>query len=357
MINVILLSRSTLFSQPGGDTLQVEQTARYLSEVGCKVEIGLSGTSINFRQFDLIHFFNLIRPADAREALNSGIPIIVSSIYHDYSEYDSKHRGSMAKVLFNVFGKHGLEYFKTIGRWVNGSDRFPGLSYLMKGQRRSMCDVLQKSKYLIATSNQEIERIESDLGKLPPAKKISLGSEHISEGNTVAEREGVLCAARIEGPKNQLKLIRALQNSAIPLHLTGNTATNQSAYFKQCKLEAHENVHFHGRVSKEELTNLYQKCKVHALISYYETTGLSTLEALKMGCQVVITDRGAQKEIFGDHAFYCDPDDTQSIASAITRALANNESHIEWVKDNFGWGKAAREILDIYQTVIDNTKS
>ncbi len=357
MINVLFLSRSTLFSQPGGDTVQIEQTAKFLKAIGCHVEIGLSGSFINFGQFDLIHFFNLIRPADASAALQSGVPIVISSIYHDYSEYDGKHRGGMAKFLYSIFGKFGLEYLKTIGRWLNGSDRFPGLPYLWLGQRKSMKILLKRAHYLIATSNQEIELIETDLGKLPPSKKISLGSEHMPETTPNAERKGVLCAARIEGPKNQLKLIRALQNTGIELNLTGNTATNQSEYFRQCKLEAGKNVHFHGRVSSDKLTKLYQKSKVHALISYYETTGLSTLEALKMGCQVVITDRGAQKEIFADHAFYCDPDNIESIKLAIDKALLNDAEHTEWVKDNFSWAKAAHEILDIYQTIMDKTKS
>jgi glycosyltransferase involved in cell wall biosynthesis len=354
-MRVLFLSRSTLFSQPGGDTLQVEQTAEHLRQLGCHVDVKLGPQKNEYHNYDVIHFFNLVRPADARKVLKSNKPLIVSSIYHDYNEYDSRHRGALFAWLYRLFGKFSIEYFKTIARWLNGSDEFPGFAYLIQGQKRSMQKILKHSQFLLATSHQEIKRITDDLGHLPPSKKVSLGSEHIPLPKTHLARKGVLCAARIEGPKNQLKLIRAVNAIGVALHLTGNTAKNQSDYTLRCRKEASAHVHFHGRISKEELTELYQQSKVHALISYYETTGLSTLEALKMGCQVVVTNRGAQPEIFGPRAFYCDPDNLDSIKAAVEEALTCNENHTEWVKDNFSWAAAARDILDIYHTLTETS--
>lgn len=355
-MRILFLSRSTLFSQPGGDTLQVVQTAHYLQKLGCEVDIDISGQKPELQKFDLIHFYNLIRPADLKHVLKSGIPLVVSSIYHDYSEFDGHHRGGFSEILYRIFGKFGLEYLKTIARWINGSDRFPGFRYLLVGQKRSMQHLLKRSSFLIATSLQEIDLIKEDLGSIPPAQKINLGSEHVVDENRQFPRKGVLCAARIEGPKNQLNLIRAMKGLNMPLVLTGKVAANQQDYLEQCKSEADENVVLTGHISKEELAEKFSKAKVHALISYYETTGLSTVEALKMGCQAVITNRGAQTEIFQNHAFYCNPDDVASIRKAIEEALQCNTDHREWVKQNFSWEKAAREILDIYKMVIHKPK-
>lgn len=319
------------------------------------MEINISGKKPDLQKFDLIHFYNLIRPADLRYVLNANIPLIVSSIYHDYSEYDARHRGGVSGILYQIFGKFGLEYLKTIARWINGSDRFPGFRYLWLGQKRSMQQLLKRSSCLVATSLQEIELIRNDLGTLPPAQKINLGSEHIVGKKEKLPRQGVLCAARIEGPKNQLNLIRAMKGLDIPLILTGKAAANQQDYLAQCKSEADENVVFTGHIPEEELAERFGRAKVHALISYYETTGLSTVEALKLGCQAVITDRGAQREIFQEHAFYCDPDDVASIRQAIDKALESDTDHREWVKQNFSWEVAAREILDIYKMVTPKT--
>lgn len=354
-MRILFLSRSTLFNQPGGDTLQVEQTALYLRQLGCEVEIASPNTKLDLHGFDLIHFFNLIRPADARLVFESDLPFVISSIYHDYSEYDAGHRGWVGKILFTLFGKFGVEYLKTIARWFNNSDNFPGWQFLLKGHKKCMQALLNRASWLISTSHQELQLIENELGTLPKSKKINLGSEHIVSKLSKQERQGVICAARIEGPKNQLRLIRSLEHSNIALTLFGQAAFNQSMYFEQCKAQAGSNVRFAGRVPDDQLVEEFLKSKVHALISYYETTGLSTLEALKMGCQVVITSRGAQPEIFGDHAFYCEPEDEASILEAVKKAMASTTDHKTWVESQFSWKKAATQISDIYKTVLERS--
>ncbi|WP_417589000.1 glycosyltransferase [Owenweeksia hongkongensis] len=353
-MNVLFTSRSTLFTQPGGDTLQVEQTAKYLRELGHTVDIKLCGERININDYQLVHFFNIIRPADLRLNIPKQIPLVVSSIYHDYSEYDKLYRGTASKLLYKLFGKFGLEYIKVNLRWLNGSDTFSGLKFLLSGNRKSIKALLKQSQYMFTTSHQEAELIEREIGFVPPYKKVNLGSEHISVSPS-SSREGVLCAARIEGFKNQLNLIKALKDTNIPLTITGAAAANHSAYYESCQQEAGENVSFLGRVSKEELEKQFGKAKVHALISFYETTGLSTLEALKAGCNVVITDRGAQKEIFENHAHYCEPNDIASIKEAVETALVDESNHQKWVEENFSWKKAAEEISDIYQSLMKDS--
>lgn len=355
-MNVLFTSRSTLFTQPGGDTLQVEQTAKYLRDIGHQVDIKLCGEPIDVNKYDVIHFFNIIRPADLKISIPKHIPLVVSSIYHDYSEYDQNYRGVFSSLLYKVFGKFGMELFKVKMRWLNGSDKFPGFKYFFKGHRNSIKTLLKQAQYMFTTSHQEADLIKKEIGFIPPYKKINLGSEHISV-SPANSRQGVLCAARIEGFKNQLNLIKALKETDIPLTLTGAAAANHSPYYDACKNEAGKNVTFKGRLSKEDLAQEFGKAKVHALISFYETTGLSTLEALKAGCNVVITDRGAQKEIFENRAHYCEPNNVKSIKVAVEDALNDNSNHQKWVEENFSWKKAAQEISDIYHTLTkSNTK-
>ena len=84
-------------------------------------------------------------------------------------------------------------------------------------------------------------------------------------------------------------------------------ATNQNDYYLKCKKIAASNIHFVDHFPQEELIKYYQKAKVHILPSWFETCGLSTLEAAAMGCNIVITNRGYASEYYDGHAFYCDP--------------------------------------------------
>ena len=83
---------------------------------------------------------------------------------------------------------------------------------------------------------------------------------------------------------------------------------------------AAKNIHFIDHLPQEELIHYYQKAKVHVLPSWFETCGLSTLEAAAMGCNIVITNKGYASEYFNDHAFYCDPSSPASILDAIYKA-------------------------------------
>jgi hypothetical protein len=63
-MKVVMISRSTHFTSPGGDTTQIEMTAKYLRALGVEVDIRLSTDSIAYSNYDLLHFFNIIRPDD-----------------------------------------------------------------------------------------------------------------------------------------------------------------------------------------------------------------------------------------------------------------------------------------------------
>jgi glycosyltransferase involved in cell wall biosynthesis len=85
-----------------------------------------------------------------------------------------------------------------------------------------------------------------------------------------------------------------------------------------------------------------------------ETTGLSSLEAGAMGCNVVITDRGDTREYFGDRAFYCEPDSVDSIRDAIRSAYnapacTGLTNHIS---KNLVWEKAVEKTLEGYRLAL-----
>ena len=166
----------------------------------------------------------------------------------------------------------------------------------------------------------------------------------------------VLCVARIEGRKNQLNLIRALKNTAFKLIINGKYSPNNKKYYDQCREEATENIQFNERISEEELYIMFNSAKVHVLPSYFETTGLASLEAAVMGCNIVITDKGDTVEYFGNLAYYCNPDDPDSIRNAVKKAYTEpfKEDLRQLILHRYTWEKAAEITLEGYQQALDN---
>jgi hypothetical protein len=81
-MKVAFISRATLYSSPGGDTRQLEQTALNLKKLGVEIDIYRSDETIDYGQYDLLHFFNVIRPADFITHIKlSKKPYVVSTIF------------------------------------------------------------------------------------------------------------------------------------------------------------------------------------------------------------------------------------------------------------------------------------
>lgn len=63
MLKVLFVSRPTLFSGPGGDTIQLLKTKQYLENIGVEIDI-FDGKDVDIKEYDLVHFFNLRNPQD-----------------------------------------------------------------------------------------------------------------------------------------------------------------------------------------------------------------------------------------------------------------------------------------------------
>jgi glycosyltransferase involved in cell wall biosynthesis len=168
-----------------------------------------------------------------------------------------------------------------------------------------------------------------------------------------AERQNdlVICVGRIEGRKNQLNLIRAINGTGYRLLIIGSPSANQTNYYRACLSAAGPNVSFIAGISQEELIVHYATARVHVLPSWFETTGLSSLEAAAMGCMLVITDKGDTREYFGDHAFYCDPASPASILAAVKRAAAAEPDGAlqRKILSEYTWAQTALLTADAYR--------
>ena len=355
-----MIARSTLYSSPGGDTTQIEMTAKYLRFLGVEVNIEVSDKKIDYIGYDLIHFFNIIRPDDILPHINQSIPFVVSTIFADFSEYDKRVRKGVAGFIFRLLSREQIEYLKVIARYFMKGDKIKSINFLLKGQAKSIKYIVKRSKLLLPNSHSEYKRIYPLLQFDHPYRKIVNAIDKNIFDSMVVEnpdyKEHVLCVGRIEGRKNQSNLIKAMIGTGIHLTIIGKAALNQISYYEECKKAAlgASNIHFVDYLSHKDLVSIYKAAKVHVLPSWCETTGLSSLEAAAMDCNIVITKKGDTEEYFGDMAFYCEPDDIASIRKAV---LSAHEAPVNcrlksYVLKNFTWEQTAFQTLEAYKSVL-----
>lgn len=356
MLKVLYISRPTLFSSPGGDTIQMLKTKEYLErnyDVSIVIQPELN--RIDYEIFDLIHFFNIIRPQNILPHVDSGIPYVVSPIYVDYSEYDQQVRGGLMGKISKSIGKDKTEYLKSIARWVKNGE-YPGSTYyLTHGFNKSVQKILAGCSVLLPNSKNELMRIKNDY-KFNGVSLIVPNAVDTAmfKYDARIKKKGIICVARIEGRKNQLNLIKAIKQTDLHLTIIGNASPNHREYYYECIREANEQIMFIDHIKQEELLKYYQKAKIHAMVSWFETTGLSSLEAAACGCNIVISDKGDQRDYFKKDAFYAEPVDVDSIKKALLLAdkADKPDKLLHRIEKHYSWEKTAKKTYEAYMKVV-----
>ena len=366
-MKVLFQSRTNLFDAPGGDMVQMLKTKEFLEKLGVSVDISLDFEP-DLTGYDLVHLFNLMEPQDIfrqmRNAKKQGKPVALSTIYGLYTEFERKARGGLFQKVARFLSPYQIGYIKILVKHYFEKRFHKGVrQMLVKGYFGMMKEIVDNTSVFLPNSHSEMNRVAGEFKLKDPhyfsipnaIDKAVFTDENRSEPTRFSEyKDCILCAARIEGRKSTLTLVQAVRNSPYRLVLAGKASQNQKKYVDQVKAEAGDNVVFLGPVPHEELRDLYRQAKVHALVSWMETPGLSSLEAAAMDCNIVVTKKGDTQDYFGDMAFYCEPDDVASIRSAIDAAFASdpNPELKERILKEFIWERTAEETLKAYRSIL-----
>lgn len=367
-MKVLFQSRSNLYSAPGGDTTQIEKTKEYLEKLGIKIDISIE-LEPDLTGYDLVHLFNLMDPQELymqiKHAKKHGKKVALSTIYGLYTEFERKARGGFAQKAANVLSPYTINYIKTFLRHLKDGRMNKGVYYMLfRGYYRLAKKVTEQVDVFLPNSLSEMQRVAREYKLsdykfvvVPNAVDIKLFDPDIVSVADLDEdllkyKDCILSVARIEGRKSTLNLIKAVGNQ-YPLVLIGNETKNDKTFTDACHATAGKNVFFMGGIPHDKLPIFYKLAKVHALISWMETPGLSSLEASAMETNIVITEKGDTRDYFEDYAFYCVPDDVASIRSAINKAYnAPFDFKLkEKIQAEYVWEETAKKTLEGYKMV------
>ena len=366
-MKVLFQTRTNLFDAPGGDMIQLLKTKEYLEKMGVEVDISLEFEP-DLQKYDLVHLFNLMEPQDIYlqmlNAKKQNKKIALSTIYGLYTEFERKARGGLFQKLANIISPYQIGYIKTIVKHFSEKRFHKGVfKMVFKGYYGLMKEIVDNTSVFLPNSISEMNRVANEFKlkdytfvDIPNAiDKAVFFDDEIQNNNEFHKyKDCILCAARIEGRKATLNLVRALKGTDYKLVLVGKESQNQKKYVEQVHKEAGDNVIFLGAIPHDDLRNLYKVAKVHVLVSWMETPGLSSLEAAAMGCNIVVTNKGDTFDYFENYAFYCEPDDIKSIKNAIDSAFNKSVDLMlkEKILNNYTWDKTASATYDAYKLIL-----
>jgi glycosyltransferase involved in cell wall biosynthesis len=374
-MKILFQGRPNLFESPGGDKTQIMQTKEHIAALGHEVELSCE-LCPDVKEFDLVHIFNhhYVEEVYAQvvNAKRHKKPVALSTIYMNYSFFDKEARGGIIGLLTKSLSWKKTEYLKGLYRFISQRkiDYYRWL-FINRGYYSLLGKVIEKSDILLPNSHSEYTRLCKDfkvknkLYKIVPnavdEKMLQQEDDASADDKLKAYKNCVLSVARIENRKCQLQLVRALKNTPYTLVLIGHVPPGSSEYFTKIKNEMGPNQHYLGFIKHKNLAVFYKLAKVHCLVSWMETTGLSSLEAGFMGCNLVVTEYGDAKDYFKNYAYYCEPNSVASIRSAVDMAYNDpaNPNLKNFILENYTWRITAQKTVEAYGEIIDieNAKS
>ena len=155
--------------------------------------------------------------------------------------------------------------------------------------------------------------------------------------------------------KNVTRLIQAAIKYNFPLYLGGilNGKTEEDWLHQQ--IEGHDNIHYIGLVSDDELKNWYRRAKVFALPSLSEGVGMVALEAAGYGAEVVLTNVGAPKEYWGGRARLIDPKSVDDIGQAVLECLTGKHKKqpelMKFINEEYSLKSCSQTIVEALKTL------
>jgi glycosyltransferase involved in cell wall biosynthesis len=341
----LLAGGLTALDSPGGGEVQLLATARALVEVGVSARLWRPWED-DLRRADVLHLFGSLPeylPLVAA-ARRQHVAVVLSSI----AWFDPLHLWHEPRPLLRRLGGCSCLAARAVcPRWPSWRRR-----------------LYQSVDMLLPNSQAEAQQLNRYFGV--PNRRIHVvpngADPRFADGDPAAFtqrfglRDFVLYAGRIEPRKNQLQFLRAMRDTTLPIVILGDPLPDHQNYYEACHRAAGPLVHFLPRLDHNDplLAAAYAACRCLVLSSWYETPGLSALEAGMTGTPLVLTSRGSAGEYFGELAQYVAPNDPAAIRQAVFNAWDQPRSRqlAQHVRDNFSWQAAAQVTRDGYEKAL-----
>ena len=113
-----------------------------------------------------------------------------------------------------------------------------------------------------------------------------------------------------------------------------------------------------GYIQPEDLSPIFRLAKAYVFPSLSEGFGIPGLNAMAAGLPVACSNIPVLKEVYGDAAFYFDPNDVNDIASKVKKVLTDEKLRSNLIikgKDlvkKYSWRQMAKETLTAYRSTL-----
>lgn len=391
-IRVLFQSRSELFDTRGGDTFQIEHTKKALESAypNYKIDINNDVKVKNIKDYDIVNLFNINWICEtylqALHAYNNSVPIVLSAIHHPtdkFKQFEDEYRFGLRRVT-NTLVKS--QSFRDIGKNIYRSFKYPKKAYptlvqLLMGTYKQQRKVLEMSDIVLVQTykeGKELKELYNVLGK--PYERVVIGADSKMFLNSTPEefeqyfnkehsvdlsnKRIILSVGRIEPRKDQLLLIKAFNSlqatvndpNLILIFIGANNANHSEYNFRFNRLVAkNANIYHTGALPQKIVASAMANNGVYVQTSWFETIGLTNVEAYMAGMPVLTTtDR--LREFFDNKIEIIPVNDQTALETGLKKVLKRKsptKDERRQIAKIMDWNETARQTAAAYEKILE----
>lgn len=342
MRKVLIYAYPSIGQNFGGLQIQINNTVTHLRKIGYEVKY-FNQWEDKMEDYDIFHCFYLgdisVLPLLVR-AKERGVKIVMSTVYNSALDYPKEKITHWLSRL-----SPSICYVKYVQRqMVSLVDYFCALSGFEKQQITRIFNIPKEKIEVIPNGIDELF-IQSD-----PQKDNRFIKEY-------GIKNYVLHVGQFNQNKNQISLIRALQDLEVPLVCIGQITDR--TYYQKCMELKKDNMIFLQPVpnASGQLVDIYSGASMFVLPSIREAYPLTVLEALACDTQVLVTKNsmiGNDLEPYG--LIKINPRNNLEIKKHIQKLYKNDTQNIRkraFQKEHFSWNEIIKKVDKVYQEVLN----
>ena len=190
--------------------------------------------------------------------------------------------------------------------------------------------------------------------------------QRLIESYSVENPYRLLYVSTVDVYKNQQELIAAvntLRSQGYPLALTLIGPNEPSAFTEFLKAQQladprAEWLEYLGALPYKSLNLEYQRADLGVFASRCETFGMTVLEKMSVGLPIACSGESSMHEVLGDAGIYFDPQNPNSIASAIEQYLVSpslrhqKQGMAHQYALQYTWKRCATQTVDFFRVVM-----
>jgi glycosyltransferase involved in cell wall biosynthesis len=342
----------TAFNFFGGGELQLLKTKEYIEKMDRNYHVKLFDIfQDRLEHYDILHNFSISPDCLSlcKMAKMKGVKVALSPIYWTPSNLEKQKvlekRLIQIKSLYENLTRYRLFTFQRLT---------PYKEFL------ELSNIILPNSEMEASLISNTFRIRGDKFHVVP-NGVDKGFADAKPDLFVQKyglKDFILFVGRIEARKNVVSLLSACKGLNVPVVIIGHDSVWEHDYFGLFRkmVDSDPNFRYLGFLSpnSEDLASAYAAAKVFVLPSWFETPGLSALEAGLANCNVVITRGGSTTEYFRDLAWYVDPASIKDIREKISAALEKPKTTIlrRHILENYTWETVAEKTVEAYDSIV-----